>query len=300
MQRAEPNSNLYQPVEGANLSAATCLTKVRIQRAVAGALAAIALIGAAVLIGVAAAGFIASPVGWVAVPIIALALIGGGAIWYAATRKDYEDPKEVAQMKEKALNQNFHQLYKAHGPRNLINHIFNEPGTDLSHESLQNKFKAEARRLTLESATYRYNIGELDALGIAPHAWVEYTTQETQLLNQERAAHSQASDRIDREYPGRTDRIERQTRRLAGQVHFAYSLSQLGNTDRNRARNNFFTHAAIDAGASAIGYFAGNTESARDQQRRYNGEMAAENTRHGQEIRGIYDRYNQNSVQYLN
>lgn len=295
-----PTAIQYQPAPAKeSLPSAKCLTDAKIKRIAGSVIAALALIGAGLLIASAIVGFIASPAGWVAIPVIALLAIAGGAI-YAATRKDYEDPKELAEMKRVAVNQHFHTLYKEHGASHLVQDLFNEPGTTLSFESLQNKFKTAIDGLGFEALSEQYNLRELSEQGIAPEAWSIYIQGQVNQLEAARLVHRETTRDLDHRYSGRTERLQREVREIRDDLNWNYAVHNLNRRDPNRRREAFWTHTAIDAGAAVANLAISLSDEPARQQQDYDAGMAQEHAELAATRQRLEQEYSANYRQYLN
>ncbi len=132
------NYTEYAPPTTKDTSPKSCCNWAKVGRVALAILATVLLIGAAtcafgafssvsLFTGALAAGAFSAAAAWVALPVTASAFLALGitSIVAAAKIKDYTNPKELQAYRDKAQNQPFDKLYSYHGPKNLVNYVFN-------------------------------------------------------------------------------------------------------------------------------------------------------------------------------
>ncbi|MBS0625933.1 MAG: hypothetical protein JSS32_07780 [Verrucomicrobia bacterium] len=222
---------------------------------------------AALLIGLISAKIIATAAVWATPFMISF----GAIIIFLAAQKHYDDPKKLAEMKDKARNNDFLSIMTSHSAQTVTEYIFNEPGTDLSLEALQEKCKAHYRKADLcwFIGSQIKNFGKYN---IAPQAWVDYALQEKAALNSEMELNRDNESQIHRKYLGRTEMIQKGPS-CFDCLNIAQFMREMRATTRERQQA---------------------------QQASYDQELAVEKTRHELEVQTIEKRYKQNAPALLN
>ena len=268
-------------------------TNTKIKQIILSVFATLALVAAALLTTAAVVGFIASPAGWVAAPVTILVLLAGGAIYYAATRKDYENPKELQKMKEKALCQDFRELYKEHGPENLKKiYSPDEPESSALHfEKLQKKFQMVVNSSNFFNLYDEYKLSKLASLGIAPWDLVHCINKlNNQAIDAENTFRLEMNS-LDRLYPGRTERVQQDLKQVSDQASLGFAIGNMSSQSKHKFRDQVIFDTVASGVSTIAGMALGATNSAVDQQTKYEMGKGVAFIKRNKTVQGLQTRF---------
>jgi hypothetical protein len=180
-----------------------CCTKAKIQRLVLYIFSILALCGAAFVAGLVIASVITTPWLWASVALTALGIIG---LCCASRIKDYESPRELAQMRNEAHHRTFRDNYCDHGMQNLLQYIAREDGPTIP--SLRDKFNSEARASSFSQIRDTYSIDELASSGIINGEFSQLLRSLDQRTKQIEYQYQDQEAQLDHRYSGRTERVQ--------------------------------------------------------------------------------------------
>ena len=152
------------------------ITKARVQRVALASLAALGLagyVGALVLI---ANPSIAIPVGFVCAGIYGVSFISSAMI------KDYDNPREVAEMRQKAVSMNYDSLLRAHGGRGFVKRILDS--RLLSSKELLEKVD---REMKVQTAFMQQKYDEIGSPLFTAIAEVKQSYKKIEMLERHRS-----------------------------------------------------------------------------------------------------------------
>jgi hypothetical protein len=138
--------SLPKPIEA---QSSRYFTDAKIKRAALYVFAAIAVLAGVAVITLSALSIVAWPVALVSIPLFAASAY---LLYRASQIKDYEDPVELQQMRQQALNLSFTQLLKEHTLENIQKYQI------VSHELLQQKFQEETQFDSFLSIIRKYTL----------------------------------------------------------------------------------------------------------------------------------------------
>jgi hypothetical protein len=234
-------------------------TCVKTERLALYIFAALALIGAVAVLGLGIASVIATPYAWLAVP---LAILGVGAICWARSLNDYQNPKELHEMRLEAHHMTFRDLYKKHGPSNFGRYIAAEEGPSMN--DLKNRFNMSEGNF--EDILDTYNIQDLEANGFIRSKQLTELSELMAAKDQIQANYGHTCHQIDLKYSGRTDKLHQHV----NAAHLAANGLAYGFTDDRGMQRN----VGAVAGVLAIAGHVGAELAGRDQQISHDQELA--------------------------
>jgi hypothetical protein len=134
-------------------------TTVKVQRAALYVLSTAIAASAAALVAASVTGVVTWPFALISIPLIAASI---GLIRYARSFKDYEDPKELQGMRNKALRDSFSQVLKEHGFEKIQKYQI------LPHLILQDKFIKEHQFYSFSDLIRKYPLHTIRTRDLMP------------------------------------------------------------------------------------------------------------------------------------
>jgi len=136
-----------------------------------------------------------------------------GLIYWRCKIMDYDNPQELAKLKEEAPTLNFKQLYQKHGCENLIRHNI------LPLHELQRKFNLEIQTMNFEEVLNTFDTNELTNHAIISSQHGQFLTDLKSYKNHLLRQYNQEVQTIDARYPRRTERLRRDIQRANNQYN---------------------------------------------------------------------------------
>ncbi len=149
----------FKNIQQENLCSSFYLTDVKIKKIALYAISSLLIGGAFAIVGVSVAGCITWPLAFTAIAPLALGMI---LISYASDLKDYEDPKELEKMRQKALHDPFSKIFKEHSLEKVRTYQIVSPSL------LQQKFLQEYEFYSFSDLLKKYPLRTLKTYNLMP------------------------------------------------------------------------------------------------------------------------------------
>jgi nitrogen fixation-related uncharacterized protein len=251
-------------------------TSTKTQRTVLKAFTALSLLATTATLTSAYYSIISIHFAWASIPLI---ILGIGAYLWARSTNDYDNPKELHDIRIDAHNMSFKSLYQKHGASNLARHIGQKEGPSIN--DLKNNFLNEES--SYKKILYNYNIKDLAVNGFISY---EHRDQLVQLKNDEtkiKQRHLSQTREIDLKYPTRTDKLHKHV----NTTHLVANSVEQNLIDDYEAKRK----AQAVTSALAIAGHIGAEISGKDQQISYNREIELAKENRDAELSKLHDSY---------